>query len=210
MICSSVNLDRFIRPSLPSGRTLRIPGGVPGGQVSGVTLRSNFSASVVLLFWAVAPVALALIESLVSTPIFLDRYFIGSLPALFTLAAVGAAHLLSRQKWPTTVGAAIVLAATIVENLDDDTDHHDDWRSVAAYLQDNLQNSDCVLVYPHFNITPLRYYLRREFCAILPTGDGEIDGQVIGATRTFVVFSHDEMSENLSRAASAQQRAGRP
>jgi mannosyltransferase len=177
---------------------------------AGVALRSNFSASVVLLFWAVAPVALALIESLVSTPIFLDRYFIGSLPALFTLAAVGAAHLLSRQKWPTTVGAAIVLAATIVENLDDDTDHHDDWRSVAAYLQDNLQNSDCVLVYPHFNITPLRYYLRREFCAILPTGDGEIDGQVIGATRTFVVFSHDEMSENLSRAASAQQRAGRP
>jgi hypothetical protein len=34
MICSSVNLDRFIRPSLPSGRTLRIFGGASGGQVS--------------------------------------------------------------------------------------------------------------------------------------------------------------------------------
>ena len=34
MICSSVNLHRFIRPSLPSGRTLRIPGGVSGGQVT--------------------------------------------------------------------------------------------------------------------------------------------------------------------------------
>jgi hypothetical protein len=33
MICSSVNLDRFIRPSLPSGRTLRIFGGASGGQV---------------------------------------------------------------------------------------------------------------------------------------------------------------------------------
>lgn len=154
-----------------------------------------------LLFWAVAPAVLALIESLVSTPIFLDRYFIGSLPALFTLAAVGAAHLLSRQKWPTTVGAAVVLAATIVGNLPYDTDHHDDWRTAAAYLQDHLQNSDCVLVYPTFNITPLRYYLRREFCAILPTANGEIDGQVIGATRTFVVFSHDKMSENVIRAA---------
>jgi hypothetical protein len=34
MICSSVNLDRFIRPSLPSGQTLCIPGGVLGGQVT--------------------------------------------------------------------------------------------------------------------------------------------------------------------------------
>jgi hypothetical protein len=34
MIYSSVNLDRFIRPSLPSGRTLRIFGGVLGGQVT--------------------------------------------------------------------------------------------------------------------------------------------------------------------------------
>jgi hypothetical protein len=34
MICSSVNLDRFIRPSLPSGRTLRIFGGASGGQVN--------------------------------------------------------------------------------------------------------------------------------------------------------------------------------
>jgi hypothetical protein len=29
-----VNLDRFIRPSLPSGRTLRIFGGASGGQVT--------------------------------------------------------------------------------------------------------------------------------------------------------------------------------
>ncbi len=166
-----------------------------------VALRSNFSASVVLLFWAVAPVGLALIASLISTPIFLDRYFIGSLPALVTLAALGVAHLLSRQKWPTTIGAAVVLAAIIVGNLPYGTDDGDDWRAVGAYLQDHLQNSDCVLVYPAFNITPLRYYLRSEFCAILPTDNGEIDGQAIRAARTFVVFSNDKSSENRIRAA---------
>jgi hypothetical protein len=36
MICSSVNLDRFIRPSLPSGRTLRILGRASGRQVMGI------------------------------------------------------------------------------------------------------------------------------------------------------------------------------
>lgn len=34
MICSSVNLDRFIRPFLPSERTLVISGGVSGGHVT--------------------------------------------------------------------------------------------------------------------------------------------------------------------------------
>jgi len=166
-----------------------------------VALRSNFSASVVLLCWAVAPVGLALTLSLVSTPIFIDRYFIGSLPALFTLATLGGAHLLSHRKWPTTVGAAAVLAATIVGNPGYVPDRHDDWRAVAAYLQDNLQKSDCVLVYPAFNIVPLRYYLRGEFCTILPTSVGNIDRQVIQAARTFVVLSHDQISENRIAAA---------
>jgi mannosyltransferase len=58
-----------------------------------VALRSNFRTAVVLLFWAVAPVGVALIESLASTPIFVARYFIGALPALVMLAALGVAHL---------------------------------------------------------------------------------------------------------------------
>jgi hypothetical protein len=43
-----------------------------------IPFRANFRDSVVLLLWAVVPVGLALIESLVSTPIFIARYFIGS------------------------------------------------------------------------------------------------------------------------------------
>ena len=145
--------------------------------------------------WAVAPVGLALIESLVSTPIFVARYFIGALPALAMLAALGMAHLLSRLKWPTTVAAAVVLATVIIGNLRYVTSPRDDWRAAAAYLQGRLQNSDCILVYPTFNITPLRYYLRREFCAILPTSLAEIDGQTFGAARIFAVFSHPKASE---------------
>jgi mannosyltransferase len=156
-----------------------------------VALRFNFRASVVLLFWAVAPVGLALIESLVSTPIFIARYFIGSLPALITLAALGVAHLLSRPKWPATVLAAVILAAVIIGNIryvQEGGRNRDDWRPAAAYLQAQLQNSDCVLVYPSSYIVPLSYYLRRKFCAILPTSIAEIDVQKIGAARIFAVF----------------------
>jgi len=58
-----------------------------------VALRSNFRASVVQLFWTVAPIILAVVVSLVWTPIFLARYVIGALPALATLTGLGAAHL---------------------------------------------------------------------------------------------------------------------
>ena len=50
-------------------------------------------------------------------------------------------------------------------------------------------------MYPAFAITPLRYYLRGEFCTILPTSITEIDGQAIGAARTFAVLSELKASE---------------
>jgi hypothetical protein len=49
MICSSVNLDRFIRPSLPSGRTLRIFGGASGGQVISPRLNQQYMNVVCVL-----------------------------------------------------------------------------------------------------------------------------------------------------------------
>jgi hypothetical protein len=166
-----------------------------------IALLFSFRVSIVLLMWAVAPIGLALIESLVATPIFVSRYFIGALPALVTLSALGMAHLLSRLKGPTTVAAAVLLAATIIGNLRYVTAPRDDWRAAATYLQERLENSDCVLVYPAFAITPLHYYLRREFCAILPTSIAEIDGQAIRAARIFAVLSKPIPSEiNLFRS----------
>jgi uncharacterized membrane protein len=157
-----------------------------------VALRFRSPASLVLLLWAVAPIGLALIKSLVGTPVFVDRYFIGALPALVMLAALGVAHLLSHRKWPTTVAATIVLAAAIIGSLRYFTTPRDDWRAAAGYLQERLQSSDCVLVYPVFNIDPLRYYLRRDFCAILPSSIAELNGQAINAARIFVVLSRAE------------------
>src|SRR5262249_41977055 len=114
-------------------------------------------------------------------------------------AALGVAHLLSRLKWPTTIAATVILAAVIIGNLRYVTAPRDDWRAAAAYLQLRLQNSDCVLVYPAFAITPLRYYLRREFCAILPTSLAEIDAQNFGASRIFAVFSHPLKASEVNR-----------
>jgi uncharacterized membrane protein len=166
-----------------------------------IALRSNFRSSVVLLVWAVAPIGLALIESLVSTPIFIARYLIGALPALFTLAALGVADLLYRLKWPTTVAAAVILATVIVGNLRFGNPHRDNWRAAATFLQQRLQSSDCVLVYPAYDIAALRYYLRRKFCAIFPSSLTDIDGHKADAPRIFAVLYRLKDSENNSLRA---------
>ena len=54
-----MNLDRFIRPSLPSGRTLRIPGGVSGGQVKDLYGRVGIG-ELAAFVWM--PLALALCD----------------------------------------------------------------------------------------------------------------------------------------------------
>jgi uncharacterized membrane protein len=155
-----------------------------------VAIYSNLRASIVFLLWAVVPVGLVLIESLISTPVFLARYLIGALPAVATLGAIGIAYLLNRQKWPTTVAAVVILAAAIIGNLRYLTATRDDWRAAAAYLRGRLQDSDCVLVYPGSDIVPLHYYLRTEFCTFLPPlgSIAKFDVQTIKAPRTFVVL----------------------
>jgi hypothetical protein len=89
----------------------------------------------------------------------------------------------------------VTLAALIIGPLQYPRPHRGDWRATAAYLQERLKDSDCVLVYPAFNFTPLRYYLRREFCAILPTSLPEIDDQKIDAARIFAVLYHPKDAE---------------
>jgi 4-amino-4-deoxy-L-arabinose transferase-like glycosyltransferase len=160
-----------------------------------VAVRSNFRDSAVLICWAVVPVVLALIESLVSTHIFFARYFIGTLPALFTLFALGVAHLLSRLRWPTAVAATLILGAVIIGHLRYPRLHHDDWRTTAAYVRERVQVSDCVLVYPFFDITPLRYYLRTHSCIIPLSSLAEINDKKIATARTFAVLDRGFVSD---------------
>jgi hypothetical protein len=175
-----------------------------------VAFRSNFRDSVVLICWAVVPIGLALIESLVSVHIFMARYFIGTLPALFTLFALGVAHLLSRLRWPTAVAAVLILGAVIIGNLGHPKPGRGDWRTTAAYVQGRLQDSDCILVYPGFNITPLLYYLRTQSCIIPLTSLAEINDQKIDGARIFAVLYRPNVSDaELDSVEATMSRQGR-
>jgi uncharacterized membrane protein len=157
----------------------------------------------VLAFWALFPMLAAYLISVVSTPIFSDRYLIGSVPAAAVLAGVGFSILVQGYR---AVALAAVISLIAFGNLRYVTSPRDDWRAAAAYLDANMRREDCVLLYPHFAFTPLSYYKREEFCHVRPpvviTPEGDryvsidtIDPSALRSDRAFVVLSRLQPDE---------------
>jgi uncharacterized membrane protein len=176
---------------------------VCGGQLAGAALlagaaiapRANLRATLVLLAWIIGPFAVALIASLVATPILLGRYLIGELPALAMLAALGMAHIATNAKWWARIVAVLLLAVAPIANLTNVSRPRDDWRTVGGYLQTRLEDSDCVLVYPAWQADALSYYIRKPFCMLRPWPLSKIDLHGLTAGRLFVVIVDDSRND---------------
>lgn len=200
----------FVRPPTVDGIVslcLRLCGGTLASAAllasSVAGLRANFRVFGILLIWAVGPITMALMVTLITTHIlgrpvhmFALRYYVGALPALAVLAGLGLAYLVTRPAWSGRIAAAALLAAVTIGSLTNPPAPRDDWRTVARYLDGHLQESDCVLLYPAFFVDPLRYYLRKPFCAILLQSPPKLDTQAIAADRVFGVFASDVISQN--------------
>jgi mannosyltransferase len=171
-----------------------------GGHAAGAALlagavtgyRPNPRAFGILLLWLIGPMLAALVLSVLHTPIFFYRYLIGGLPALAMLAGLGMARLARWPWWWTRLAAVALLGIATVENVRFVPWQRTNWRAVAAYLDERLQDGDCVLVYPGHQMPPLRYYLRRPFCTVLPEPVEAVDLEATGASRIFAVFAQPE------------------
>jgi hypothetical protein len=117
-----------------------------------------------LLALALAPLALGLLASLLTHPLVLDRYLIGSLPALVVLAAVGVTRWPMRRAAFVAVAALALLLSTAALRAGLAA-HRPDWRATVREAQAaRLQRDDCVVVYPDWNTNTWRYYARSAAC----------------------------------------------
>lgn len=179
--------------------------GLFGGRLMGALLLAGIalalipkkrpSATSVLAVWAVMPILLAYFASLVSTPIFISRYLIGALPAILLLAAYGLTRFASG--WARTSVASGIAAAILITSFTRyATAPREDWRGVAAMLEERLRPSDCVLV--HGPAVPLDYYYRKQLPCLWAAGV-----QNAAVSRIFVISSHrpklqaDQILESL-------------
>jgi len=115
-----------------------------------------------LLTLLLVPLGSVWIYSLYKINVFDNRYL--SLSALVTLILLGTllSFLPSRQR---IINSMLVLLAFAIPigNQYFKYGYYDNWRVVAAELQQGAQPGDIVAVYPAWNRTPLNYYLQDKF-----------------------------------------------
>ena len=149
------------------------------------------------------PIVLGLLISLVSTPIFLSRFLIGSLPPLLLAGAYGLSRFATGRAGFGVMGilSVVILTPSYVSYLTEGwrgiyAIPREDWRGVSAMLAERLRPSDCVLVYQSYMINPLSYYYRKQLpCLLLPKSGTNLEVQNIVGGRLFVVLSHASPAE---------------
>lgn len=157
-----------------------------------------------LLAWFLAPVALPVAISLLSTPMFHYRYGIVGTPALYLLAAKGAAGastfasfrppllrttraLRVDKAWVLVVVAALVLLSSGVLWRYFNTVDKTQWREAASYVDANAQANDLVLVYPGYELKTIdKYYFDRLELEKEPVGS---DGAAVAKS----ILQHDRV-----------------
>lgn len=119
-----------------------------------------------LLLWLLGPIILGLLASVLIKPVFVARYIIGSLPALFLLAAYGITRWLPSSA--AVAAAAVACAAAAATSLAlASPPMREDWRSAVAEVEAALAPQDCVMVLPGYNGVTWDYYHRdRQACML--------------------------------------------
>lgn len=113
--------------------------------------------SVVLLSWALVPLAIALVVS-VNKPMLVPRYFLISAPASVLLAAIGAYELRPRLRHVTLWAAVLLSMGFVVFRY---TRPKENWREATAYVIAHAQNGDGVVVVPGWSEPVFAYYRDR-------------------------------------------------
>jgi mannosyltransferase len=160
----------------------------------------------VFCVWIVVPVSVAIVVSMLSTPIFITRYAIGSLPPLLLLSAFGwTKH--AKGWWGAILLTAIVAVAALQSSQYGNV--KPDWRGVASFVDERAKTTDCVLVVPDYLAIPLNYYRRKSSCQWGATKLAELPVE-IPASMLFLIFAPQDPNVAAStRAAFIDELLGR-
>ena len=189
-------------PAIVSSSLLALVG---GGLLAGVILVGVILGVLgqlrrdvaVFCVWIVAPVSVGIVGSMLSTPFFITRYAIGSLPPLLLLSAFG------WTKYAKGWWGAILLTAIVAIAASQSLHYGNvkpDWRGVASFLNEREKTTDCVLVVPDYLAIPLNYYRRKSSCQWGATKLTDLPAEV-PASVLFVIFAPQDPNVAASTRA---------
>lgn len=113
-----------------------------------------------LLSWLFVPAVLGYLISATFQPMFISRYFIGSLPALVILVAIGLSHVRNRRLFVACLAIIIALSLRGVHRWYT-SDRKTDWRGITSYVLSEARPGDAIIFHAPFIKWPFEYYLNR-------------------------------------------------
>jgi len=182
-------------------------------------LREGRENLYLLLFWLLTPLALPLLFSAVSNPIFAGRYGIAATLPLYLLAArgVGAAITLVRGIVPagaTTTGAATLVAVLLLVALSAgelwryfSVVNKDQWREAVGYVNREAEPGDLVVIAPwYLERSVYGYYSTRDDLDIelydyKPEAVGRMSRSVRAHERVWVIVRTEQVRPRTVRRA---------
>jgi uncharacterized membrane protein len=158
-----------------------------------------------LLWWLFLPLATNLAVSL-RQPLYVDRYFAGSLPAYIFLLAAGATRW--RSRWMQAAASLVllgVMAWGVVRVVSGDPYFaKEDWRGATAFIEAQVKADDAVALEDYETVIGLSAYRTREWPRlVLRPGEESalLDDAAARAPRVWLIWrSPRESSHRLSKS----------
>ena len=110
-----------------------------------------------LVAWLLGPIVIAFVISRLSTPVFVDRYLVVSLPALALVAASGVTAMRPRAMAFLTLAVLVGLCVRQLY-LVHAAEGVEDWRGSSGYVLENWRPGDTLAFYESMARIPFGYY----------------------------------------------------
>jgi 4-amino-4-deoxy-L-arabinose transferase-like glycosyltransferase len=121
-------------------------------------IQSRVAMRQVILWWAFLPIATLWLISF-GRPLYVDRFFIISLPAYLLLIAVGVDSLRINLIAPVTIAVAVLFALGTLQVVYGSRNMKEDWRSAGAYLA-QARPDETIAMRALQIAVPLNYYYK--------------------------------------------------
>jgi hypothetical protein len=124
---------------------------------------SQKSTMIYLWCWALLPALVALASDIVESrkTVEVTRYLIGTAPAVFILAGVGARYLIEqggRLRWVVLAHVLLALGNYTYAHI---VEQREPWRKLAETIEAKVPTSELILISPHYDMICLNRYLTK-------------------------------------------------
>jgi hypothetical protein len=157
-----------------------------------------------LLLWTAVPILVPYLISLVSSPILIFRYTIGSSLAFYLLVSKGITNMNDRRLIAAAAGLILILSFYTIGSYFSSVGKHQ-WRELMAYVEANAGLGDIIVVLPANEKVTAEYYHKRKDLKIIPLGRKFPTFENLGRRNIWFIFhAHPESRANTRAGLGGQ------